>query len=79
LLFFEVQTLLLCREQTTLDIDKLNEVFRIKLRAFLPHLFAEEQHETELEVVEKTIDPPTREFENLWSVKEVVYNSLPIV
>jgi hypothetical protein len=66
-LFLEEKTLLLCHEQTTLDIEKLNEIYRIKLRAFLPQLFGEDEVETEVrsEVSQETMVPQTREFANL--------------
>jgi hypothetical protein len=55
-------TLFLYNEQTTLDIEKLSEIFQIKLKAFLPHLFEELPVESEGDVGEETDVPPTRKF-----------------
>jgi hypothetical protein len=49
-------------EQTTIKLGSLSEIFRIKLKAFLPHLFSEEQLEAVPDVVDAPICHPTREF-----------------
>jgi hypothetical protein len=52
-------------EQTTVKLECLSEIFRIKLKAFLPNLFGEEQLEEVHDVVDAPICNPTREFASI--------------
>jgi hypothetical protein len=58
-----VKSLHFSHEQTTIDINCLNEVFRIKLKAFLPHLFHDHEVASPSDVGAENLGPPTREFD----------------
>jgi hypothetical protein len=63
--------LVLSTEQTTIELESLSEIFRIKLKAFLPSLFKEHHEETLSDVVAAPICAPTREYGNMWSCEEI--------
>jgi hypothetical protein len=52
-------------EQTTVKLESLSEIFRIKLKAFLPNLFGEEQMEVVHDVANAPISHPSREFASI--------------